>query len=105
MERSIPRSSQILRANRRRQPHLQSGALDLTFGTGGMVLGQPGPARALVVQPDGAILVAGGGFSVTRYSADGRLDATFTPIATGAVADALAVQPDGRILIAGSHSG
>ena len=85
--------------------YLPTGALDLTFGTGGMVLGPSGPSRAVAVQPDGAILVAGGGFSVTRYSPDGRLEATFTPIGTDAVANALTVQPDGRILVAGSRSG
>jgi uncharacterized delta-60 repeat protein len=91
--------------------YLSSGVLDLTFGTDGVALGPPGPARALGVQADGAILVAGGGFSVTRYSADGRVDPSFgssgtsTPIGPDAAADALVVQPDGRILVAGSRAG
>jgi len=87
------------------------GARDLTFGTGGLVVGQPGPFRALALQTDGAILVAGGGFSVSRYLADGRVDTSFgtagssTPIAANAQAAALAVQPDGRILVAGMKDG
>ena len=87
------------------------GALDLTFGSGGTVVGAPGPARALALQQNGSILVAGGGFSVSRYLPNGQLDDSFgnagtsTPITASAQADSLAVQPDGRILVAGTLAG
>ena len=68
---------------------------------------------ALVVQPDGKILVGGwlltlggGGSGTTarsfigRLNADGSLDTTFNPGANGTVL-ALAVQPDGKILVGG----
>jgi len=69
--------------------------------------------NALVVQPDGKILI-GGFFTlvngvprnyIARLNADGSLDATFDP---GAGADAaiyaLALQPDAKILIAGAFA-
>jgi uncharacterized delta-60 repeat protein len=69
------------------------------------------------VQPDGAILVAGGLFntggfsrsSIARFNTDGSLDTTFDP-GTGAPAStrpdmpnvsAVAVQADGKIILAG----
>lgn len=60
-----------------------TGALDLGFGTGGIVaLPNFGPA-AFAVQPDGKILVAGQpvrrgyGFALRRFLADGRPDPAF----------------------------
>ena len=84
------------------------GSLDLTFNPGAT-----GPIQALVVQPDGKILVGGlftmlggGGGGLTprnfigRLHADGSLDTTFDPGANDIV-DALALQPDGKILVGG----
>lgn len=85
-------------------------------------------ASALVLQPDGRIVVAGvagygwdtiATFALVRYEADGSLDGTFgdggklrtrfrtirpsDPIGiVGAWATAVAIQPDGRIVAAGS---
>src|SRR5438270_11871649 len=66
---------------------LHAGALDPTFGTGGILLGKFSSntaAAALAVGTDGKILVAGSSSGidtsdllVARYSADGRPDATF----------------------------
>ncbi len=65
------------------------GSLDTSFGGGDGIVGTPvGPsddvAFSIAVQPDGAILVVGASFNgfnydiaVTRYNADGSLDASF----------------------------
>lgn len=84
------------------------GTLDASFHPGE---GADNHVRALAIQSDGKILVAGH-FSrfngvlrghLARLNADGSLDATF---ANGMGADApiyaMAVQPDGKILIAGA---
>ena len=104
--------------------HAAPGNLDTTFGSGtGKIITAIGSgedtARALAVQPDGKIVVAGSGsnrsdndFCIARYDANGVLDATFG--STGKVitaigasddyADALAIQPDGKIVVAGECS-
>jgi uncharacterized delta-60 repeat protein len=103
-----------------------AGALDPTFGSGaGLVLTDFGlgddEARAVAIQPDGKIVVAGisrppGGdpdIAVSRYNADGSLDTAF---GTGgrvtvdfgpypSVANAVAIQADGKIVVAGSALG
>ncbi len=98
-----------------------SGTLDGCFGTGGKVMTPVGAgtsedqARAVRVQADGKIVVAGetsnvGGTSLARYTTDGTLDPTFgggtgtvsTPLA---FANALSLQADGKIVVAGSASG
>ncbi|HYR26817.1 MAG TPA: delta-60 repeat domain-containing protein [Thermoanaerobaculia bacterium] len=101
------------------------GSIDTTFGAGGFVA--PGinlganPARDLVIQPDGKIVVAGSSndfvngrtFTVARFDASGGLDATFgsggvfaTPYSApgvgGRTAEGVALQADGRIVVAGS---
>ncbi len=79
-------------------------------------------ARALAVQPDGKIVVAGvtvnnnlKSFALDRYNPDGTLDTTFggaNGAAPGTIvqdfgasatneADALALQPDGKLVVAG----
>jgi uncharacterized delta-60 repeat protein len=76
-----------------------------------------GTIRAVVVQPDGKILIGGdftslspnGGVAVTRnriarLNPDGTLDAAFNPNANGSVF-AIAVQPDGQILAGGQFNG
>ncbi len=94
--------------------------LDRSFGDQGLVataLGHVGDqAHAVVVQPDGKIVVAGSSsnsadldFAVIRYNPDGTLDPSFNSdgMVTTAVGRgddeiaALALQDDGRILAAG----
>jgi uncharacterized delta-60 repeat protein len=102
------------------------GSLDATFGTGGRVhtdfpLDQGGFASALVIQPDGKIVLAGeatdatqafsGGFALARYNTDGSLDTTFDtdglvitsfPGGSAFAAD-LVLQPDGKLVAAGTR--
>lgn len=88
------------------------GLLDPTFGDGGMVVTRyhGAVARAVALQPNGRIVVAGynTGLALARYRPDGRLDRTFAGngrIGTAVVgrlwALAVALQPDGRIVVAG----
>jgi len=101
----------------------QAGDLDPTFGAGGKVVtpvGDNAGASAVVVQPDGRILVAGTSegarstyfVTLVRYLEDGTLDATFgdrgrvvvTPykpfnLDINRPVD-LALQPDGKIVVA-----
>lgn len=96
------------------------GGLDSSFGAGGMVTTDFGgfdQARAIGLQGDGKIVVAGNGgmnafglnsFALARYSSDGSLDPTFdqdglliAPFAVNDGASALAIQPDGKIVAAG----
>jgi len=101
------------------------GSLDSTFGRGGRLTtdfeGRLDLAHALVLQPDGQIVVAGQSvrkraptkidFALARYSVDGRLDHRFgdggkvmTDIEGLAGLDAisaLVLQPDGRLLAVG----
>jgi len=100
-----------------------SGVLDSNFGTGGLVdinaaaTSGDSEARALVLQPDGKLLVAGyatgaGNYDllVMRLSATGLLDPSFgtggitrTQVGTSEdIANAMVLQPDGRIVLAGS---
>lgn len=101
------------------------GSLDTTFGGDGMVttdlapsLQEGGDLRALAVQPDGKIVVAGEvgstrfDFVLVRYNTDGSLDTGFgtngiqrTDFGDYDSAEALAVQPDGKIVAAGSSGG
>lgn len=92
---------------------LPDGVPDANFGPGGVHdLGTTGGARALVLQPDGkiviAVQVAGKTFRVARLNQDGTPDAGF---GTNGITDvgfsgtsnptALALQPDGKIVAAG----
>ncbi|MFD4509682.1 calcium-binding protein [Streptomyces sp. NPDC058457] len=101
------------------------GTLDQSFGGDGKVttaLGsssqEGGDVRALAVQPDGKVVVAGEvgttrfDFVLVRYNTDGSLDTGFgtngiqrTDFGDYDSAEALAVQPDGRIVAAGSSGG
>jgi uncharacterized delta-60 repeat protein len=95
------------------------GALDPTFGNGGVSLARIGAwvgADAVAVQRDGKIVAVGVAytgstyeFAVARMLRDGRLDPKFgrqgwvtVTIGNVAFANALAIQPDGRIVIAGT---
>jgi uncharacterized delta-60 repeat protein len=104
--------------------HLRDGGLDPSFGNQGRVITQVGArgdsARAVTVQADGKIIVAGwtdatgtdANLLVLRYRADGSLDAGFgdagrviLPVAPGTGTDrayAVAVQNDGRIVVGGT---
>lgn len=102
-----------------------NGTLDRSFSADGKVttdLGANDRATALLIQPDGKILVAGGVdtifdnfpemFALARYNADGTLDKTFsgdgklvTDLGNGIDgASALALQADGKIVAAGSSA-
>ena len=97
------------------------GSLDTTFGTSGKVVTdfgvRRGRGRAIALQPDGKILVAGnmsggGGndnFGVVRYNPDGSLDTGF---GTGGMtntdflggtdwAEGVALLPNGKIVVGG----
>ena len=97
-----------------------NGTLDGTFGVGGKVttpvLAADDQARAVAIQTDGRIVVAGWAanatnydFAVVRYGATGALDGTFgvggkVTTAVGTSDDqayAVAVQTDGKIVVAG----
>jgi uncharacterized delta-60 repeat protein len=96
------------------------GTPDLGFGQGGIVttaIGLDSFAGALVVQPDGRLVVAGDSlrgshyeFALARYTTSGQLDPSFgdggiaeTQINGGnSAAETLALQPDGKLVAAGS---
>jgi uncharacterized delta-60 repeat protein len=99
--------------------HLPDGRLDASFGAGGWTaahLGSFEEARAVAVQPDGKIVVAGETdcrtarcFAAMRFNADGSVDRGF---GVGGVvrkefylhaswANAVAIQRNGRIVLAG----
>ena len=103
-----------------------SGALDPSFGSGGIVHGPaiadgPGSlARAVAAQSNGKLVVVGSatdssgvyshGLIVERYNANGTLDTSFGSRGVVEVLNgssfgngyALAIQPDGRIIATGS---
>jgi len=100
--------------------YLPDGTLDGAFDVDGRVTTTVGLsddlARAMAIQSDGRIVLAGssssgGGddFALVRYNSDGSLDPLFdgdgkVVTAVGAVNDsaqAVAIQPDGKILTAG----
>ena len=101
------------------------GSLDTGFGTGGRVSGSVnGIARAVAIQPDGKIVLAGdfelelsnGVFAsdivVARFNANGSLDLPFGTSGTGQVATDiggaansgrnLVLQPNGAIVVSGT---
>ncbi|MCL4297442.1 MAG: hypothetical protein KJ077_17015 [Anaerolineae bacterium] len=93
-----------------------NGTLDSSFDTDGVVITDVGGyydrARAVLLQPDGKIVVAGTDgfqFIVTRYTSNGSLDASFgadgivvTTISSleSGISD-IVLQPDGKIVAAG----
>ena len=106
------------------------GTLDPTFGAGTgiviTVIGGCTSASALVLQPDGKIVVAGASgpctvvsepgtrspdfFTLVRYNVDGTLDQSFGRLGSGAVtmpsgvfASDLVQQADGKLVAAGSQ--
>ena len=98
------------------------GSLDTSFDDDGKLILDMGStvdrANAVLIQPDGKILVGGMGgsildFALARLNSDGSLDTSFgtggkVSTAIGASTDsisALALQSDGKILAAGFASG
>jgi uncharacterized delta-60 repeat protein len=92
-----------------------AGNLDPSFGSAGAVTRSSGSdIRAIAVQPDGRVVVAGdapsaAGFALARYLPDGSPDPSFgidgyaeTHFPASAFASAVAVQPNGKIVVAGS---
>jgi uncharacterized delta-60 repeat protein len=103
----------------------RSGQLDPSFGNGGVVivdfLGLDDAARAVVLQPDGHLVLAGvaslassatgNAFALVRLSASGIRDASFgsggkvtTDFGGDDEANAVALQTDGEIVAAGFTS-
>jgi uncharacterized delta-60 repeat protein len=97
-----------------------SGALDPSFGTGGIVTGPALPgiqqAQGLAAQSDGKLVAtATNGASdviVVRYAADGTVDTAFgtggiasVTVGMGVSVSTLVVQPDGMLVVAGSVVG
>jgi uncharacterized delta-60 repeat protein len=100
-----------------------SGALDPSFGIGGIAsadLSQGSSddgADALVLQPDGAMIVAGTAWNnpphgppswrIGRFGTDGVLDGSFGSggIVAGGVGqpEGVALQPDGKLIVAGTR--
>ena len=97
-----------------------AGALDASFGSGGIIrpdFGAAGSGNAVIIQADGKIVVAGqagilpnatSDFALARYNPDGSLDASFdhdgrvfTDFGFGDVVNALSIQRDGKIIAAG----
>src|SRR5262245_1644952 len=100
--------------------YADAGDLDGTFGIGGKVTtdlsGGEDEAKAVAIQPDGKIVVAGLSeglnldFAVARYNTDGTLDINFGingKVITDFsgrrdVAFAVGLQADGKIVVAGT---
>ena len=98
-----------------------AGTLDPTFDGDGKVttdfFTNYDHSYALVVQPDGKLIVAGassGDFALARYNLDGSLDLSFDGDGllitdfdgNSDEAHALALQPDGKLVVAGyTHNG
>jgi uncharacterized delta-60 repeat protein len=89
-----------------------AGQPDPSFGSGGQVTGPAGVARAVAIQSDGKIVLAGasgGGMFAERLNADGTPDGSFGSggiahalVGSVGAANAVAIQPNGKIVLAGS---
>ena len=100
-----------------------NGALDTTFGSGGMVIADiegyySERCESLLVQDDGKILVGGYAqhnsndwsyFFVARYNSNGSIDSTFATngivIGSKGQAYSIATQSDGKIILGGQIDG
>ncbi|MGQ0592156.1 MAG: hypothetical protein ACT4QB_05760 [Gammaproteobacteria bacterium] len=91
------------------------GSLDASFGAGGFVVESGILGSALVLQPDGKLVAAGGGDApgsgdqLFRFNPDGTLDTSFGDggrmgLNFGGPSDlsALVLQPDGKLVAAGA---
>lgn len=99
-----------------------SGSLDTTFNAGSGTRGFDNGVAALVVQPDGKIVVGGSMVTyngtvsigrIARLKSDGSLDPDFktgtgtnpgTDLGFDNTVSGLALQPDGKILVAGAFT-
>ena len=86
------------------------GTLDRSWDAG---IDQPHSVRALIVQPDGKLLVAGGftsvrgarHYGIVRLNTDGSVDSSFVTSGSSTYyVNGMALQPDGKIVIAGTQS-
>jgi uncharacterized delta-60 repeat protein len=84
--------------------HGAAGDVDFSFDPGS---GVNGSVSAVVVQPDGKVII-GGAFTtvrglmrtnLARLNVDGSGDATFNPGQVFDIVDSLALQPDGKVLV------
>jgi uncharacterized delta-60 repeat protein len=88
------------------------GTLDQSFGAGGAAAALSGHARAVLIQPDGKIVIAGQAIAsnnsvnlmLTRYLSDGTIDSDFSggTVTFDAVAllpVAVALQSDGKLVV------
>ena len=116
--------SRVVAEGLERRLALAAGDLDPTFGGDGIVLSDfptpvPAGVRAVLVQPDGKYVAAGGAvpsgfgkgdFALARFHPDGTVDASFGAGGTTFVdfgdvtaqALELALAPGGKIVVAGS---
>lgn len=91
------------------------GTLDNSFSSDGVTtttLGSDAFGRALAVQPDGKIILAGESddrFALVRYKPDGNIDGTFgdqgivtTTLGSSALANGVIAQADNKIVVAGT---
>ncbi len=104
--------------------YTESGSLDTTFGSGGVVAydsGNADAANAIALQPDGKIVVAGSSSNgskdtvlLARFSAGGALDTAFSGdgivrfnsgAAGNDAGNAVAVQSDNKVVVAGIANG
>ena len=93
--------------------YTNTGILDNTFGSGGVVIENDGGASDVVIQSDGKIVAAGSSnydFFLVRFNEGGNLDNTFgsggkvtTSFGQDEVATALAIQSNGKIVAVGTH--
>ena len=88
------------------------GSLDAGFAANAGSFGVISVVNALIVQPDGKILV-GGSFTgtdtavtnrVVRLNSDGTLDSTFNSTRTATYISDIKIQPDGKVLVGGLFS-
>lgn len=100
---------------------LPDGALDTSFGAGGVTITSFGAAfnlaYTIALQADGKILVGGSSnngsynnIALARYLEDGTLDSDFNgsgifiaSLASRSEASAIALQPDGKIVVGGTY--
>jgi uncharacterized delta-60 repeat protein len=97
---------------------LPDGRLDPSYGDHGVVtvnIGGTGGGGALTIEPNGEILIVGGGrshgplgFAAVLLHPDGSLDTSFghggiatAPIGAAAIATAVSVEQDGKIVLGG----
>lgn len=88
-----------------------SGALDVTFGEGGVVALPLPQLQTMTRAPDGGVLVSGKGMAVVRVSSTGTVLASYPALEPGSLSDGLqlsayatdiAVTLDGRMVLGGT---